>query len=547
MKLAELQWLKGRSLASVAIAFGVALAASAGVNGAPRSSVHPYLEIQQVLSADFNGGDVLTYTGVGGGVDASLEGQRVTATISYNYQHRIGWNGSVQDDHNHSGLAAVHIDAMPGLLAFDAAAMAARASADPRVPVPNFRTVDDGSAEVYSAYAGPSLSTHAGPLAVNASYRLGYVYVDDDSLAGGDPQPNQPRFERYTSSTVHNLTASVGMSPGQLPIGWTIGGGYVREDMNRLDARFEGKYVRGDVVVPISPSLAVTAGIGVEHQKSTQQDIVRDAAGLPVIGPNGRLIADPSKPRLLAYDESGLIWDAGILWRPSPRTELQARVGRRYGGTTFTGSLEHRINKTFAFNAQVYDNIASFGRLLVTDLAGVPRRFDLKRDPLSGSPIGIGRCVFGADPGTGACFDDALRSIESFNFRNRGVHMMLSGEQGPWSFGFGAGYDNRRYLVPPDGSFILEGVTDQTFNLSASATRNLTRTSSFGLGAFAGWYDSGIVGEDSSFATGITANYQRQLFHERLRANVAAGLYTSQAGEFDTTVGSILFGLSYAF
>ncbi|QAY79159.1 hypothetical protein [Sphingosinicella sp. BN140058] len=535
-------------MASIALAAAVAIAASASVSGAGRTSVHPYLQIEQVLTADFNDGDVLTYTGVGGGVEASYEGQRLTATISYDYQRRIGWNGDVADDDSHSGLASVHFDAVPGVLALDAGAMAARASADPRQPVPNFRTADNGAAEVYSVYAGPTLSTHAGPLTVNAAYRLGYVYVDDDdSLAGGDVGPNQGRFDRYTSSTVHNLTASVGMSPGELPFGWTVGGGYVREDMNRLDATFEGKYVRGDVVVPVSPTLAVTGGIGVEDQKSSLQDFRRDAAGLPVIDANGRLVADPSRPRLVAYDESGLIWDAGILWRPSPRTELQARVGHRYGGTTFVGSLEHRINNSYALSASVYDNVASFGRLLVTDLAGVPRRFDQRRDPLTGGPIGLGGCTFGNDPGTGTCFDDALRSIESFNFRNRGANILLSGGRGPWNFGLGASYDTRRYLAPPDSSFILEGVTDKSLSLSASATRELTRTSSFGVGAYAGWFDSGIAGDDSSFLTGVTANYERRLFLDNIRAHVAAGLYTSQSGQFDSTVGSLLFGLSYAF
>ena len=236
-----------------------------------------------------------------------------------------------------------------------------------------------------------------------------------------------------------------------------------------------------------------------------------------------------------------------MIWRPSPRTELQARVGRRYGGTTFTGSLEHQINRSYAFSASVYDNVSSFGRLLVTDLAGVPQSFNLRRDTLSGSPIGPGGCVFGTDPGTGACFDDALQSIDNFNFRNRGATAMLSGGRGPWNYGIGAGYSSRRYFVPPGSDFILEGVTDQSFSLSASATRDLTRDSSFGLNAYAGWFDSGIAGSDGSFSTGISANYSRRLFLDRLRANVAGGLYTSQAGEFDSTVGSILFGLSYAF
>ena len=90
MKNAFSQTLRGRSWLSVAMAGVVVVAAAASVNGAPaRTRISPYLEIQHVLSADFNGGDVLTYTGVGGGVNAEVATRRVTATIAYNYQRRI--------------------------------------------------------------------------------------------------------------------------------------------------------------------------------------------------------------------------------------------------------------------------------------------------------------------------------------------------------------------------------------------------------------------------------------------------------------------------
>jgi hypothetical protein len=526
----------------------VALAAAASVNGAPaRTRITPYLEIQQVLSADFNGGDVLTYTGVGGGVNAEVATRRVTATIAYNYQRRIAWDGDIRDDDSHNALAAVHIDVVPNMLGFDAGAMATQTHSDPRVPVPGLRTLDDpNSAEVYSAYAGPTLNTRVGPLQVGAAYRLGYVHVDDHSLAGGNLPAGTPRVEKYSSSTVHNLTASVGMGPGEAPVGWTVGGGYVREDMNSFDGKFEAAYVRGDVVYPVSPNLAVTAGVGYETAQASQQDIVRDAGGVPLVGPNG-LTADPSKPRLLTYDQDGLIWDAGVIYRPSPRTELQARVGRRYGGTTFTGSLEHRINQSYALSASVYDSVSSFGRLLVADLADVPRAFDIRRSGLGGGSQGAPGCVYGNDPSTGACFDDALQSINNFNFRNRGASLQFSGGRGPWSFGVGAGYNNRRYFAPPGDDFVLRGVTDHAFSLSAQAGRKLTRSSGVDVATYANWFDSGIQGSDGAFSTGVTGTYYQNIFHDRLQANASAGIYSTQSGPFDSTVGSVLFGLRYSF
>ncbi|HZG07640.1 MAG TPA: hypothetical protein VEZ70_01530 [Allosphingosinicella sp.] len=531
------------------MAGALAALSAAAVNSAPvRTKITPYLEIQQVLTADFNGGDVLTYTGVGGGVNAEVATRRVTATIAYNYQRRIAWEGGIADDDVHNGLAAVHVEAVPGLLSFDAGAMATQSHSDARIPVPGLRTADDANtAEIYSVYAGPTLNTRVGPTTVGASYRLGYVHVDDHSLAGASLPPGAPRVEKYSSSTVHNFTASVGMAPGELPVGWTVGGGYVREDMNRFNSKFEAAYIRGDVVVPVSPHLAVTAGVGYETGEGSQQDIVRDAGGVPVVGPGGTVIPDPSQPRLVTYDQDGVIWDAGIIYRPSPRTELQARVGRRYGGTTFTGSLEHRINQSYALSASVYDNVSSFGRLMVADLAGVPQAFDIRRSGLGGGILGQPGCVYGTDPGTGACFDDALQSIDNFNFRNRGASLLLSGGRGPWSFGTGASYNNRRYFAPPGGDFVLRGVTDQSFSLSAFAGRQLSRDSGYDISAYASWFDSGIAGSDNAFSSGVTGSYYQRLFHDRLQGNIAAGIYTTQSGPYDSTIGSVLFGLRYSF
>ncbi|HEX8450286.1 MAG TPA: hypothetical protein VF652_11910 [Allosphingosinicella sp.] len=543
MKQALFQRLTARSWLGIAgVASASLLAGAAAVHGEPRTSIHPYLEVQQVATMDFDRGEVLTYTGVGGGIDASVATRRVQATISANYQHRIGWNDRLEDNDVVSGLAAVHVDAVPGVLALDAGAMAARTDTSVGVPVP--RTIDtSNSAEIYSAYAGPTLTTHAGPVAVGASYRLGYVAVDDHSLAGTGLPPGAPRVDRYSSSIVHNATVSFGMEPGRLPFGWTVGGGYVREDMNRLDSKFEGKYVRGDVVYPVSPTLAVTGGVGYESLKGSQRDFLRGPGGLPVLTPGGNLIADPSRPRLETVDQDGVMWDAGIIWRPSPRTELQARGGWRYGGESFTASLSHKINSRSALNATIYDGVSSFGRLLVADLNGLPTKF---KAPSSGSLTGNG-CVFGNDPGTGRCFGDAFQSIANFNFRNRGANVQYSAVRGPWTMGLGAGYANRKYLAPDSSLFALNGVTDQSFSLAGNLGRRLTRSSGYDLDAYAAWFDSGIVDTDSSFGAGLTGRYYRNIFRDRLQAQVSAGLYTTQAGEFDASYGSVLVGLRYSF
>jgi hypothetical protein len=509
-------------------------------------SIHPYLEVEQVLTTDFSG-DTLTYTGVGGGVDASIEMRRVQVTVNYDYQHQVSWKKGQKSGDIQSGLAAARLEVVPDVLSLDAGAIATRTHGDILRPVPALRTANDRNvADVYSVYGGPTLSTHAGPLAVNADYHAGYVKVNDHSF---DNAPaGTPRIDRYDSSTIQQADASIGMDTHNAPVGWTLGSGWVHEDMNQLKSRYDEKYIRGDVVLPISSTFAVTGGAGYEKIKSSQADILRDGTGQPVITADGNLVADPSKPRLLTYDQDGFIWDVGVIWRPGPRTELQARGGRRYGSTTVTGSFEHKFNKDYAFSAYVYDNVSSFGRLLVADLNGVPRSFRLSDagQALTGF-AGGGGCVFGTDPGKGTCFADALQSVNNFNFRNRGVGMLLSGGRGVWSFGLGAGYNNRRYIAPPTADFLLHGVTEQSFTVEGDVERHFTRTSGVTLDAYAAWYDSGLHGQSSSYSTGLTATYYRGFLLDRLQANISAGLYNTNGQGLDSTFGTLLVGLRYGF
>lgn len=523
------------------------LVAVAAPPASARTDVAPYLEVQQVLSADLNDGDVLTYTAAVAGIDGRVSARRFEAQISYRYEHRVAWDDDLSDDNVHTGIAQARLDVVPNLLSLDAGALAARSRADARGPVLGFNTVDDPNvAEVYSAYVGPTLSTRVGDLDVGASYRLGYVHVDDHSLAG---DPDRPAFDPYGSSVVHNANASIGMGPGRLPFGWTIGAGYVREEVDRLDREFEGQYVRGDIVVPVSHSLALTAGVGYEDIEASQQDILRDAGGVPIISPDGDLIADPTKPRLLTYDTDGLIYDAGVIWRPSRRTELQARVGHRYGGTTVVGSLRHALSDAYGLSANLYDSVSTFGQLTLTNLNGLPDNFNVNPNPLSPGLGGVGGCVFGEEGGSGVCFDDAFQSIDSSNFRIRGANILFSGGRGPWGMGVGAGYAQRRYVQPGitlDG-FTLDGRKDHSFILNGYVSRALSRTSSVNVNAYAAWFDSGLPGSPESVGAGISGSYQRTLWIDRLQGYAAAGLFTSDSGDFDSTVASGLVGLRYTF
>lgn len=530
----------------------IGLASGAAVSAEVRTQVVPYLEVEQIATTDVSsggsGGGTTAYTSVAAGIDASFDTRRVQGQVSYRYEHRFSWKDDLVDDDVHSGVAQMRVQVVPNTLAFDAGALAARARGSAGGPILGVTTVNDpNAAEVYSGYAGPSLTTHVGPVDVAASYRIGYIHVDDNNLAstgnGG------VLLDRYDDSVTQDVAASIGMKPGELPFGWTVGAGYVREDVDRLDQNFEGEYVRGDIVVPVTASLALTGGVGYEKIEASQQDFQRTAGGVPIVSPDGHLIADPTRPRLLTYDTDGLIWDAGVIYRPSRRTELQARVGERYGSISYTGSLRHQFNSAYGVTAEVYDSVDSFGRLVVSDLRDVPTHFNVRNNPLNSGFAASGGCLFGTDPGQGVCFDDALQSIAGGNFRNRGATILFSGGRGLWSFDFGGGYSNREYFVPAfvGNTFVVNRVTDESWTVQADATRRLGRNAAFTINAFAGWFDSDRLADNGSFGTGLTGSYTQSLLFDRLQFEAAAGIYHTEDDLFDSTFLSGLVGLRYSF
>ena len=538
--------VRALGLAGLVAGIGIAVAAPSG----KRTDIVPYLEVQQVLSADFNDGDVLTYTSLAAGVDGRVTTRRVQAQASYRYERRIAWEGELADEDVHTGIAQARAEVIPNMLAIQAGALATRARASGNSPIFGFSTADSRNlVDVYSVYAGPDFSTRAGLLDLAASYRLGYVKVDDNSLAGLPLAPGAPLLDRYNSSTNHTANFSVGMAPGHLPFGWTVSGGYAREDVNRLDQEYEGRFIRGDVIYPVTPTLALTGGVGYEKIDSSSQDYLRGADGLPILTAGGNLIPDPTRPRLLSYDQSGIIWDAGVIWRPSRRTELQARVGRRYGDMTYTGSLQHRFPSGYAITGSVYDTIDSFGRIIVADLARAPTNFRTNRNPFNSGGIGgIGGCVFGTEAGTGVCFDDAVNAITDRTFRHRGVDLVFSGGRGPWSFGIGANYAQRKYSQPSFANgFSLDRLKDESFTISGNLNRALSRTSGLAFDAYASWFDRSVSGFDTSFGAGATASYHRSLFYDRLQAQAAIGVFTTDSGLEDATAAQALIGLRYSF
>ncbi|MEO9469412.1 hypothetical protein [Parasphingorhabdus sp.] len=505
--------------------------------------VTPYLEVQQVLVADLNNGtDVLTYTSVAAGVDSSLQTRQAEAQVSLRYERRFFYQDNIGDDDIISGLARGSVQIVPNVLSLEAGGIATRSRTDLRGAAPSNTVGDfDNLTQVYSVYAGPSLATNVGALNVAANYRVGYTKVEaDDAIVLA---PGQLPIDVFDESVTHSANVSVGMNPGELPFGWNVSGGYEREDADQLDQRFEEKYARADLTVPVSPTLALVGGVGYEDIEISERDAVRDVNGVPVVDNDGRLVTDETSPRLLSYDQDGIIWDAGVLWRPSRRTSLEARVGRRYGSTTYAGSLGYQPNENTSLGIAVYDTVSGFGGLLNDSLSTLGTSFISNRNPLSGEFNG---CAFGQT--SSFCFNDALQSASSSSFRARGVNGQLTYAHAGWSTGVGVGYSRRRFFASQLGSLAsVDGLVDENYYANFFIGKQIDARSSFDANVYANLLDSGFAGAGNVLSLGTNAAYYYQ-FLPGLKGTVAAGLDSFHQDGFDSELtASALLGLRYDF
>lgn len=539
--------LANPALAQQAEPPGAPVAGGPAPSAAPaarRTYVAPYLEAAQTLDADLNSGDVLTYSTLAAGVDAGTDTARVSGQISYRYERRIGWDDDVGDQDVHSGLARIAARVTPALTV-EAGGLAARSRSDIGGAAPGILAGDvDNVSQVYALYAGPSLATQSGPVAINASYQIGYTKVETPTSTGEGR--DRRRLDYYDDSVGHAVGVSAGTAPNTvLPVGLTASAAYVRETAGQLSQRFEGGYARGDVLAPVSPTVALTAGIGYEKIKTSERDALLNATGDPILDRDGRFVTDPASPRRITYRTDGVYYDAGVVWRPNRRTDVRATIGKRYGSLSYTGTATYQASPSTGFAVGVYDTVTTFGRQLRTGLANLPTSFRTQRDPFGQE---FGGCVFGASGATpGGCFDDVFQSISTASYRARGIEGVAVRNRGRSTYGAGLGYANRKLHASDLGPGLTAyGQTDESVYGQLFYGYQLTPVSGIDTNAFANYYDSDLPGADGVWSGGATAVYYHGF--GRISATAAAGLYAFKVGDFETQWSAqALIGARYTF
>jgi hypothetical protein len=523
-------------------------AGAAPVASAPtrhRVEIVPYIEAAQVLTAELApGDDVVTYTTLAAGVDASVVGRNSAVSASLRYERRFDYGEHTVEGDTLSGVARASVALAPRAVTLEGGLLGARTrvEGDGSASLGGFGGDDGSTSQIYAAYVGPSVHTMAGNVEVEGHYFLGYTKVESPDAV--TLAPGAGPVDLFDESVSHAAYARAGVRPGVvLPVGVGLGGGWNEQNVSNLDQRIRDRYARGDVTLPVGRTLALVGGVGYEDVEISSRDALRDGSGNPVIGTDGRYVTDKTSPRRIAYQTDGLIWDAGVLWRPSRRTSLEAYVGRRYGSMTAYGSFAYAPDSRTSFNLAVYDGITSFGGALVDTLSGLPAQFDAFRNAVTGE---IGGCVAG--PEGDGCFAGALGSVRSAVFRNRGAAASYSVDFGRTRIGAGVGYDRRKFIAAA-GTVLspLNGVTDESVWLAAYAGTVLDERSSLSANVNARWYESGLARSSDTIGYSASLAYSRR-FLRGLTGTAAVGLDgISRENLPDLMAASALLGLRYSF
>lgn len=515
-------------------------------DGASGVDVAPYIEAAQIVTAELSPvSDVLTYTTIAAGVDASVKGRNNAASISVRYQQYFRWGGEAENSDVISGIARGYTTVTPGLQ-IEAGALATRTWVENNGAA-FLGPVGDGdhTADVYSFYAGPMLATRVNDVQVNGHYRFGYTSVE--SPAAVFISPDRPLVDVFDESTVHDAGLRIGNDPGDiLPVGIGAGLGYYGEDISNLDQRAQDFHVRIDAVFPVSPDLALLAGVGAEDVEISSRDALRDADGNPVIGNDGQFVTDKSQPRRIAYESEGLIWDVGVMWRPSRRTKLEVHFGERYGDTTLFGSFSYAPTSRSRLSVSAYDNVTGYGGQVNRALLALPTEFAVNRNAVTGELTG---CVSTNDPQGGNCIPGALGSIRSSIYRARGISANYGRDLGRSSVGVGAGYDRRRfYALEGTVLALANAVVDETVWISTYMNMRMGRSGTVSANLYGSWFHSSDGFNRESYAVGSYLGYGHR-FTDHLSANAALAIdgVLRDAPLQDYWAASALLGMRYGF
>jgi len=519
--------------------------AACGAAHADRPELGAFMGLQQIAESQLSGAgaDDVTYTQISGGVAGQISNRRIVASGTYQVSYRQPEVGDLDKSFTQDGVLRLQANVIDEWLTMETGAITTRSRVDPSGPAPQFNTGNTTNlTQTYSAFVQPVITHRIGDVGVSLSYR--YAYTKNESSQ--DTGSTGPITNRFDASRTQQATFNLGMEPGDLPFGWKFSSDYRHENTTSLDQHFRSINAIGEIKIPIGASpVAVVASGGYERIRTSEGEALLDpVTGLPVLGKGGGFVVDPSLPRILTYDVEGLVADAGIIWRPSRRTRMELRVGRRYGGVTVTGLIEMRPSERSGLTLVVTDRIESFGQGVSGGLASTPASIDLTQlDPGSS----IQDCLFGRRPGTGSCIGGTLGQASASSYRERALSAIFNRAMRSWSFGGSLGYSRRTYIDDPNSPVSLAGVVDQSVFGNITVNRRLTRISGVSFSFSGNLFKNGQVGASDVLSGSVTTNYYRSFGRSiQMQASVSVDA-SKQDGITADVSGRAQLGLQYRF
>lgn len=520
--------------------------AACGTAHADRPEIGAFVSMEQVAESQLHGPgeDDTTYTEISGNLTGRISNRRIVASASYRLSYRIPEMGNIQKNVNQDGLLRLQAQVIDEWLTLETGAIVTRSRVDASGAAPQFNFGNPQNlTQTYSAFMQPTIAHQIGDVGLGLSYRYAYTQNESSQNNAGATGPLNDRFD---SSKAQQVTLNLGMDPGSLPFGWKVSSEYRHENTTNLAEHFRSLNLIGEVRVPLANSpIALVASAGYEQTKTSEREALVDPiTGIPVLGKGGRFVVDPASPRVLTYDISGMVANAGVIWKPSQRTRMEVRAGRRYGDASFTGLIEMRPSERSGLTLIVSDRVESFGQGVSNGLAGTSPTIDVTHlDPSSSYQD----CLFGKTAGTGQCIGGALGQASASAYRERAANIIVTRTMRTWTFSGSMGYSRRNYIDNPNAPVSLAGVVDESLFGNITLVRPLSRESGLSFSFSGNLFKNGQVGASDVMSGSFSTSYYRT-FGRGIQMQASVAVDGSKTDGIPTDVsGRARLGLQYRF
>jgi hypothetical protein len=486
--------------------------------------ITPRIEVRQVFGDTFDGGagsDPGMLTVVSPGVSIQVRAPRADAFIEASYERRMPIATTVTDRNRLNLTARITLEPVEDLFFVDAGGAIFRQALNSRGFIPLNPDIDTpNQATTYNFFVSPRLERRVNEwVSVGAGYTLSgnyYTGRNVDQFVRFDPNaPPLPGFgfgDFNTNQLSHNSYVSLTSGPAWGNVRWTARGGYEWTDRDRFDGRYRTYNGRLDGEYALTRQFSVVGSVGYEDILDRENGLLLDANGRTRVDPvTGRILEDPAN-RVTVFSQDGVIWDAGIRWSPSQRTEFTVRGGRRYGDTVLNGQLRLQPARGVSVIGSYGESLQNDGRLVTESIAGRSvSQFAQQRQG-----VGIFPFLVGFDPITNTPITGQL-AINSANFLQRNGSIGLTVDRRGYTASLALFYDSRKPLriftlpgqAPIDPAVLDE--RDNSYGVTTNLTRRFNERSSGNFGITVRRNEFNVLQDQNDWLYGLNVGYQYRL------------------------------------